>query len=158
MKALLAVLSWLVPSPALGGAPHTRAYEATVLAADEVKSFELEDRWAGLGPSAVDLPITLRVKAAACRIRIQVTSDYRPLGGKPIDVYASKEACRSIRPGLRTQAQYFGLADMFRVVAIQIDGAWRALPLMRLTTSMWVLDCFASRDQECAGVHLEAPL
>jgi hypothetical protein len=149
--------SLFAPVIVLGGQLHSREYSAVVVSVGVVKSFELDDGFTGLQDGELG-SIKIRVGTEACRIRVRVDSDYKPLGAKPIDIFASKDACKQVQRGLRTQVQYFGLADMFRLVAIQIDGAWRSLPRMRLTTSPLVQDCLASRSGECKDVHSDAPL
>ena len=158
MRSLLVILLVSSPSAALAGELHARDYEATVEAVSAVKSFELSDPFVELESEPRATPVSIRVGRSACRLRLRVESDYAPLGARPIDVFASRDACARIKPGLRTRVQYFGLANMFRLVAIEIDGVWRALPLMRLTTSALVTTCLAAREKLCEDVRLDAPL
>lgn len=138
------LLGALLATTALGGDFHTQTFDAKVTALRVVKAHAFDDRLASLDERK---PVVLR-GGAACSISLEVADPF--FQGTQV-VFASVQACEALSAKPMVRVQYLGLATAFQFVAVQLEGVWRSLPLMKRTESknVNVLACLKGDASHC---------
>ncbi len=140
------LLACLLPTAAMAGDFHTQVFDAKVRSVQVVKTHAFDDRLGSLDDAT---PVVLR-GGPACEISLEIAE---PFFKGPQVVFASVQACEVLKTKPSVRVQYLGLAMAFQFVALQLDGVWRALPLMKRTESKSVnaLGCLkGDRRSHCA--------
>jgi hypothetical protein len=121
------LLVCLLATSAMAGDFHTQVFDAKVRSVQVVKAHAFDDRLDSLDAK----PVVLR-GGPACEVSLEVAE---PFFKGPQVVFARVQACEVLKTKPSVRVQYLGLAMAFQFVALQLDGVWRALPLMKRTES-----------------------